>query len=43
MAFGLSGSSTTFQMFGSDVVVVDYKSTGLPRAIDYYLAGKAQV
>lgn len=43
MAFGLSGSDTTYQMGGSDVVVADYKENEMPRAVDYYLTGKAQV
>ena len=43
MAFGLSGSDSTFAMRGADVIVADYKEDREPRAIDYFLTDYAQV
>ena len=43
MAFGLSGSDSTLSMFNADVVVADWKESGRPRAVDYYITAYAQV
>lgn len=43
MAFGLSGSESTYSMIGADVVVADWMDGQQPRAIDYHLTSYAQV
>lgn len=43
MSFGLSGSDDTFSMLGADVVVADFLSDSMPRAVDYYLTAYSQV
>ena len=42
MAFGISGSSTSTNMVGADVVVTWINDDG-PSAIDYYLTDRQQV
>ena len=42
MAFGLSGSDTSFSMVNADVVVADWVETD-PRAVDYFITSRAQV
>ena len=42
MAFGISGSNTSTNMVGADVVVTWINDDG-PRAIDYYLTSRQQV
>ena len=42
MAFGISGSNTSTDMVGADVVVTWVNSNG-PRAVDYYLTERQQV
>ena len=44
MAFGISGSNTSTNMVGADVVVTWINDDGPgPRAIDYYLTSRQQV
>lgn len=43
MAFGFSGSLTTYRMMGADIVVCDFKENHRARAIDYYINGYSQV
>ena len=42
MAFGISGSTTSTNMVGADVVVTWINSNG-PSAVDYYLTERQQV
>ena len=42
MAFGISGSTTSTNMVGADVVVTWINNDG-PRAVDYYLIDRQQV
>ena len=42
MAFGISGSNTSTNMVGADVVVTWINDDG-PNAIDYYLTSRQQV
>ena len=42
MAFGISGSNTSTNMVGADVVVTWINNDG-PRAVDYYLTDRQQV
>ena len=42
MAFGISGSTTSTDMVGADVVVTWINDDG-PNAIDYYLTSRQQV
>ena len=42
MAFGISGSSTSTNMVGADVVVTWINNNG-PSAVDYYLTDRQQV
>ena len=42
MAFGISGSNTSTNMTGADVVVTWINDDG-PRAVDYYLTDRQQV
>ena len=42
MAFGISGSNTSTDMVGADVVVTWINEDG-PNAIDYYLTNRQQV
>ena len=42
MAFGISGSTTSTNMVGADVVVTWINDDG-PNAIDYYLTSRQQV
>ena len=42
MAFGISGSNTSTNMVGADVVVTWINNDG-PRAVDYYLIDRQQV
>ena len=42
MAFGISGSNTSTNMVGADVVVTWINNDG-PSAVDYYLSGRQQV
>ena len=42
MAFGISGSSTSTNMVGADVVVTWINNDG-PSAVDYYLTDRQQV
>ena len=42
MAFGISGSNTSTNMVGADVVVTWINNIG-PSAVDYYLTNRQQV
>ena len=42
MAFGISGSNTSTNMVGADVVVTWINNDG-PSAVDYYLTDRQQV
>ena len=42
MAFGISGSNTSTNMVGADVVVTWINDDG-PNAVDYYLTSRQQV
>ena len=42
MAFGISGSDTSTNMVGADVVVA-WVANGVANAVDYYLTNRAQV
>ena len=42
MAFGISGSNTSTNMVGADVVVTWINDDG-PSAVDYYLTDRQQV
>ena len=42
MAFGISGSNTSTNMVGADVVVTWINDNG-PSAVDYYLTDRQQV
>ena len=42
MAFGISGSNTSTNMVGADVVVTWINDDG-PSAVDYYLTSRQQV
>lgn len=43
MSFGLSGSTSSYSMIGSDVVVVDWVEGRQPNAVDYHINQYAQV
>ena len=42
MAFGISGSDTSTNMVGADVVVA-WVDNGVANAVDYYLTSRQQV
>ena len=42
MAFGISGSNTSTNMVGADVVVA-WVDNGVANAVDYYLTSRQQV
>ena len=42
MAFGISGSNTSTNMVGADVVVT-WITSNVPSAVDYYLTERQQV